>query len=116
MPEHTSWFSYLVALPAVRNLERALDPTAVYPAGTPVTLEYTALMIFSILLILVVTLIVRARIVRTSDALIPEGKLTVASLVENLADIFYGALKSMLGGNEPGPRGEQGRKDAKFFL
>jgi F-type H+-transporting ATPase subunit a len=116
MPEHTSWFTYLVSLPAIRDLEHRLNPTAVYPAGTPVTLEYTALMVFVILLVLAITLIVRARIVRTRDAIIPEGRLTLASLVENIAEIFYGTLKGMLGGNEPGARGEQGRKDAKFFL
>lgn len=116
MPEHTSWFTYLVSLPGIRQLEHRLDAAPTYPEHTPVTLEYTALMVFVILLVLAIALITRARILRTSEAIVPEGKLTVSSMVENIAEIFYGALKNMLGGNEPGPRGEQGRRDAKYFL
>ena len=116
MPEHTSWFTYLMALPFFQRLERSLDSTAIYPAGTPVTLEYTALMVLVVLLVLVISLVVRARVSNTQAALVPEGSLTLTSFVENMIEFAYGTLRSIMGGNEPGARGVQGRADARFFL
>ncbi len=116
MPEHTSWFTYLMALPGLHNLERALtgkvvtypyqvDPATGASVPTPVTLEYTALAIFVILLVLLFVLIARARVARTETAVVPEGELTVASFMENFVEIFYGMLKDSLG-----------PKDARVFL
>jgi F-type H+-transporting ATPase subunit a len=105
MPEHTSWFTYLVSLPAIRHYEEALDRYPTYPAGTPVTLEFTAMMVFVIALVLLVALVVRARVSRTKEALVPEGRLTLTSFVENFVEVFYGTLKNTVGA-----------KDAKHFL
>lgn len=116
MPEHTSWFSYLMTLPGLHNLERALTgrivtyPSAIDPESgrsipTPLTLEYTSLAILAILVILLFVVITRARITRTEAALVPEGKLTIASFMENFVEIFYGMLKDSMG-----------PKDARFFL
>ena len=115
MPEHTSWFSYLMTFPGLRSLEHALTGKVLtYPyvldesghsTPTPVTLEYTSLAIFAILIILVFVMITRARIARTEAAIIPEGRLTIASFMENFVEIFYGMLKDSLG-----------PKDARFFL
>ena len=115
MPEHTSWFSYLMTFPGLRNLEHALTgkiityPSVTDGAGhsvpTPVTLEYTSLAIFTILVILLFVLITRARVARTEAAVVPDGKLTIASFMENFVEIFYGMLKDSLG-----------PKDARFFL
>jgi F-type H+-transporting ATPase subunit a len=106
MPEHTSWFTYLMTLGPFHNLERSLDNRGVvYPAGTPVTLEFTTLAVFTILVILLVSLMLRARIARVEAAIVPEGRLTVTSFMENLVGFFYGMLKDALG-----------EKDAKFFL
>jgi F-type H+-transporting ATPase subunit a len=117
MPEHTSWFTYLMTLPGLENLRRAINYSAfnqsiTYPRNPenpaeamPLTLEYTALAVFVILLVLLVALMARARVARTESALVPEGKLTVASFMENFVEAFYGMLKDALGA-----------KDAKFFL
>ncbi len=116
MPEHTSWFSYLMTLPGLHNLERALtgkivtypsviDPETGRSVPMPLTLEYTSLAIFVILVILLFVAITRARIARTEAAIVPEGKLTIASFMENFVELFYGMLKDSLG-----------PKDARFFL
>src|SRR5947207_1513686 len=112
MPEHTTWFTYLMSLPFFRRLEasfndalgchekiRATDPdcTRTYPANTPITLESIALLLFVILLILLTVLITRARITNTQAAVVPERKLTVASFLENFVEIFYNAMKGVLG-------------------
>jgi F-type H+-transporting ATPase subunit a len=96
----------------LHNLEIAIDRNQPfqYPVSThehPVhpTLEYTALAIFSILVILLFALIARARVVRVETARVPEGKLTIASFMENFVEVFYGMLRDSLGA-----------KDAKYFL
>lgn len=117
MPEHTSWFTYLMSLPGLERLRQVLNYTAfnqtiTYPRNPenpseamPLTLEYSALAMFVVLLVVLVALIVRARIARTETAIVPEGKLTLSSFVENFVEAFYGVLKDALG-----------PEDAKHFL
>lgn len=106
MPEHTSWFTYITALPGVQSLERSLDGRGVvYPVGTPVTIEYTMLSVFVILLILVAAVITKGRADKVSEAVVPEGKLTVPSFMENFVELFYGMLREALG-----------KEDARVFL
>ncbi len=112
MPEHYSWFTYLMSLPGLQNLQRAFTRQFPYawPAldaqnGREIPLEASALSIFSILVIILFALIARMRIARTETALVPEGKLTIASFMERFAEAFYGTLKDALG-----------PKDAKYFL
>jgi F-type H+-transporting ATPase subunit a len=117
MPEHTSWFTYLMSLPLFRSIEayiqghqpfqypRTVTDAQGTPHVVPVTMEYVALAVFSILVIILFSLVTRARIARSETALVPEGRLTVASFMENLVGVFYGTLKDALG-----------EKDAKYFL
>lgn len=135
MPEHASWFTYLLAMPNFRGLwalvnrldcvspagrRQAPEAGAVcpsgfelrelpnhftYPADTPVTLEYTVLGVFVLLVIATLVMIARARVTRTSTAVVPEGSLTVSSFMENFAESFYNMLREVLGA-----------KDAKHFL
>jgi F-type H+-transporting ATPase subunit a len=117
MPDHTSWFSYLLTLPGLHALEQSLEhmgwnrsiahasEQALNHSHAPLTLEYTLLAVFSILLILLFAVLTRARIARTESALIPEGRLTIASFTENFVEAFYNVLKDALG-----------PKDAKHFL
>lgn len=135
MPDHTSWFTYLLALPNFRALwamfnhygcvnaagqQTAMeagglcaDGTAAqelpnhfsYPANTPVTLEYTTIALFVVLLIAGFVLVTRGRIAKTSDAVVPEGSLTVASFTENFVETFYDLLADVLG-----------KKEARHFL
>jgi F-type H+-transporting ATPase subunit a len=116
MPEHTSWFTYLMTLPGLHNLERALtgkvftypyqvDPATGASTPTPVTLEYTSLAIFVILIVLFFVMVTRARIARTETAVVPDGELTISSFMENFVEAFYGMLKDSVG-----------PKDARYFL
>ncbi len=117
MPDHTSWFSYLLTLPGLHALEQAVEhmglnrsishtsESVLNHPHAPVTLEYTLLALFAVLLVLVFALITRARIAQTEKALIPEGRLTISSFTENFVEAFYNVLKDALGA-----------KDAKYFL
>jgi F-type H+-transporting ATPase subunit a len=135
MPDHATWFTYLLALPNFRGLwalvnhlgcvnaeGQAVTPEAgaqcptgyqlqelpnhfTYPANTPVTLEYTVLGFFVLLIIATLVMIARARVTRTAEAVIPDGSLTVASFMENFVEGFYGMLREVLG-----------KDDAKHFL
>jgi F-type H+-transporting ATPase subunit a len=117
MPDHTSWFSYLLSLPGLHALEQAVEhmgwnrsiahtsESVLNHPHAPVTLEYTLLAIFAILLVLLFAVITRARVAQTEKALIPEGELTVSSFTENFVEAFYNVLKDALG-----------PKDAKYFL
>lgn len=134
MPDHTSWFTYLLSLPNFRALWALFNHTGcineahevvameggrcpagahvaelpnhlTYPAHTPVTLEYTTLLLFVFGLIVVFTLVTRARLANTEAAKIPEGRLTIASFTENFVEAFYNMLKDALGA-----------RDAKYFL
>lgn len=130
MPDHTSWFTYLLSLPNFRSLwamfnhlgcvdaagnQTPLLPGGVcegghpaeelpnhfsYPANTPVTLEYTTILVFVVLLVAIFVLVTRGRLAKTSEAVVPEGKLTVASFTENFVEIFYDLLAGMLGKHE----------------
>lgn len=117
MPDHTSWFTYLMTLPGLHALEEAVEHMGLNRSiahtseamlnhpHAPVTLEFTGLAIFAILLILLFAVATRARIAQTDKALLPEGKLTMASFTEKFVEAFYGLLKDALGA-----------KDAKHFL
>lgn len=135
MPDHTSWFTYLLALPNFRALwamfnhygcvdangaQVAMESGGMcpggtpaqelpnhfsYPANTPVTLEYTTILLFVVLLIAAFVMITRGRLAKTSEALVPEGNLTVASFTENFVETFYDLLADVLG-----------KKEARHFL
>lgn len=135
MPDHTSWFSYLLALPNFRALwamfnhvgcvdaeghATAIEAGGVcpggaaavelpnhfsYPANTPVTLEYSTLGVFVLLVVGLFVMVTKARVSRGKDAVVPEGSLTVASFTENFVEAFYGLLKDVLG-----------KEDARAFL
>jgi F-type H+-transporting ATPase subunit a len=135
MPDHTSWFTYLLALPNFRalwamfNHHGCVDATGAtvpmgagaqcpdgyqlaelpnhfsYPPNTPVTLEYTTLALFAALVVGVVVMVARSRVQNTQEAVVPEGSLTLSSFVENFVETFYGTLRDSLG-----------KEDAKYFL
>lgn len=135
MPDHTSWFTYLLALPNFRALwamfnhygcvdangnQVAMEAGGMcangapaqelpnhfsYPANTPVTLEYTTILLFVVLLIAAFVMVTRGRVAKTSEAVVPEGQLTVASFTENFVETFYDLLADVLG-----------KKEARHFL
>ncbi|MEZ4409975.1 MAG: F0F1 ATP synthase subunit A [Polyangiales bacterium] len=135
MPDHTSWFTYLLALPGFRGLwalfnhlgcvnaagevqtpgaggscEAGYELSELpnhfsYPPNTPVTLEYFTLGVFAVLVVMVFVMIARARVMNTKAAVVPEGKLTVASFMESFVEATYGLLADVMG-----------HEDAKAFL
>ena len=144
MPDHASWFTYLLAMPNFRGLWalvnhlgcvspegqtqtpeagavcpagfelRELPNHFTYPVNTPVTLEYTVLGVFVVLLIATMVMIARARVTRTQAAVVPEGSLTVAAFMENFAEAFYGMLREVLGKDEAKHGAETGEARGKF--
>ncbi len=135
MPDHASWFTYLLALPNFRGLWAMFNHMGCvngngesvpleaggacpadytlaelpnhfsYPANTPVTLEYTTLALFASLVVAVLVLVLKGRIANTREAIVPEGELTASSFLENFVETFYGMLRETLG-----------KDDARYFL
>jgi F-type H+-transporting ATPase subunit a len=135
MPDHTSWFTYLLALPNFRGLWAMFNHMGCvngagesvpveaggvcpadytlaelpnhfsYPPNTPVTLEYSTLALFAVLIVATLAIIVKGRIAKTSEAVVPEGELTPSSFMENFVETFYGVLRDSLG-----------KADARYFL
>ncbi len=99
MPEHTSFFSYLIALfPALGQNMRVFGETFV--GHRPVdahSAEPLAASVTVMLLILVLALLVRRALVQHEQAVIPEAKLTLRTLFEVWIGYWYGLMKDMMG-------------------
>jgi F-type H+-transporting ATPase subunit a len=98
MPEHTSFFSYFIALfPALgENMER-LGHSAF---GKPVTVhgaEPLVASLFVTVLIIVLALVTRARITNLDDAVIPDARLSLRTFMELFIGYFYDLMKDMMG-------------------
>ena len=130
MPDHTSWFTYLLALPNFRGLwavfnhlgcvNAAGETVALqsgaqcpadytlaelpnhftYPVNMPVTLEYSVLALFAALVVGVFAMVLRGRVSKTAEAVVPEGSLTLSSFLENFVETFYGMHREGLGKDE----------------
>jgi F-type H+-transporting ATPase subunit a len=98
MPEHTSFFSYLIAMfPALgenmHNLGHSLF-------GKPVTAhnaEPLVTAIFVALLIIALAVAVRGKLVDYEKSVIPDDKLTLRTFFEILIGTFYDMMKDMMG-------------------
>ena len=98
MPEHTSFFSYLIAMfPALGENMHAFGNSLF---GAPVTAhgaEPLVSSIFVMLLLVGLALGVRAQVVDPDKATIPEAKLTLRTFFEIYVGYWYGAMKDMMG-------------------
>jgi F-type H+-transporting ATPase subunit a len=98
MPEHTSFFSYLVAMfPALgenmHNLGHSLFGKPVGPhAAEPITAA-----VFVALLVVGLALAIRGKLVDYEKSVIPDDKLTLRTVFEILIGTFYGLMKDMMG-------------------
>ncbi len=98
MPEHTSFFSYLVAMfPALgenmKNLGHSL-------AGKPVThhsAEPIVASIFVCLLVVGLALAARGKITDYDKSVLPEEKLSLRTFFELFVGTFYDMMKDMMG-------------------
>ena len=98
MPEHTSFFSYLIAMfPALgENMSRLGHSVMGKPVGAH-NAEPLVASIFVALLVILLAAIVRPRIVNHEESVIPEDKLTLRTFMEILIGTFYDMMKDMMG-------------------
>src|SRR6185312_12587428 len=99
MPEHTSWFSYLIAMfPALGENMKGFGES--FLGGHPVDVhgvEPLVASIFVTLLILLLAVIVRPALANHETAVIPETKLTLRTFFEVWIGYWYGLMKDMMG-------------------
>ncbi|MGO9714912.1 MAG: F0F1 ATP synthase subunit A [Polyangiaceae bacterium] len=98
MPEHTSYFSYLIAMfPALgenmHNLGHSISGKAVGAhAAEPITAA-----LFVALLVILMALAVRGKVVNHEASVIPDDKLTLRTVFEVLIGSFYNLMRDMMG-------------------
>src|SRR5437868_108052 len=99
MPEHTSWFTLLLA-----HMHETLDQNAQafgesvikHEAPSWRSFEPMAAALFVTLLVLGIALRVRARLQNPDDAIVPEDKLTLRTFMEAFLSYFYDLAKSVM--------------------
>ena len=98
MPEHTSFFSYLVAMfPALGENMSNLGHTVF---GKPVTAHSAEPLVASVFVVLLVTLLALAAKKDISDhdkAVVPEDRLTLRTFLEVFIGAFYNMMRDMMG-------------------
>jgi F-type H+-transporting ATPase subunit a len=99
MPEHTTFFSYLLAqFPALAENMRAFGET--FLGGKPVDVhgaEPLTASIFVMLLVLLLAVLVRPALANQDSAVVPETKLTLRTFFEVWIGYWYGLMKDMMG-------------------
>ena len=99
MPEHTSWFTLLLA-----HMHETLDANAQafgesvikHEAPSWRSFEPMAAALFVTLLVLGIAVRVRARLQNPDDAIVPEDKLTLRTFMEAFLSYFYDLAKSVM--------------------
>ena len=99
MPEHTSWFTLLLA-----HMHETLDQNAQAFGETVIkheapswrSFEPIAAALFVTLLVLGIALRVRARLQNPDDAIVPEDRLTLRTFMEAFLSYFYDLAKSVM--------------------
>jgi F-type H+-transporting ATPase subunit a len=98
MPEHTSFFSYLVASLGLGDKMGQLGHTfvghqVVQPSGAEPLLASA----FIVLLLILLAFIVRAQVSKHDQAVIPDDKLSLRTFFEVFIGYFYDLMKEMMG-------------------
>jgi F-type H+-transporting ATPase subunit a len=98
MPEHTSFFSYLVAMfPALGQNMHAFGHSLF---GKPVTAHSAEPLVasaFVMLLLVVLALAIRGQLVDYDKSVVPETKLSLRTFFEIFIGFWYGTMKDMMG-------------------
>jgi F-type H+-transporting ATPase subunit a len=98
MPEHTTFFSYLVAMfPALGQNMHAFGSSLF---GAPVTAhgaEPLVASLFIMLLLVGLALNVRSKLVNYDQSVIPEAQLTLRTFFEVFVGYWYDTMKDMMG-------------------
>lgn len=98
MPEHTSFFSYLIAL--FPSLEKNVEGMTTIFQGKPMsTHAFEPLFAAAFVVLLVIALALKARrdIQKIDAAIVPDDKLTLRTFVEVFVGYFYQLMKDMMG-------------------
>ena len=98
MPEHTSFFSYLIAMfPALgENMHNLGHSLFGKPVGVHSAEPITAALAIALLVVLL-ALSIRGKLVDHEKAVIPDDKLTLRTFFEVLIGTFYDLMKDMMG-------------------
>jgi F-type H+-transporting ATPase subunit a len=99
MPEHTSFFTYLLAqFPALRQNMAAFGESFVghEPVGMHAA-EPLAASLALMLLLVIVVLMVRPALANQDKAVVPEDRLTLRTLLEVWIGYWYQMMKDMMG-------------------
>jgi F-type H+-transporting ATPase subunit a len=98
MPEHTSFFSYLIArFPALQHNMSVFGRSLF---GEPVTahgLEPLVASLFVMLLLVGLAFGVRSQLVDHDKSVVPDAKLTLRTFMEVFVGFWYGTMKDMMG-------------------
>jgi F-type H+-transporting ATPase subunit a len=98
MPEHTSFFSYLIAMfPALGENMHALGHSVF---GKPVTAHNAEPLVASLavaLIVVALAFMTRARITNLDDAVVPDANLSLRTFMEVFIGYFYDLMKDMMG-------------------
>jgi F-type H+-transporting ATPase subunit a len=98
MPEHTSFFSYLIArLPALQH-NMSFFGTSLF--GEPVTahgLEPLVASLFVMLMLVGLAFGVRGQLVDHDRSVVPDARLTLRTFLEVFIGFWYGTMKDMMG-------------------
>ncbi len=98
MPEHTSFFTYLLAaIPAFRDAAKAMGHTLFGKDVTTHTLEALVAAAFVALVIIGLAFVTRGKIQNTEEAVIPEDKLTLRTFMEFFIEYVYDDMKGIMG-------------------
>jgi F-type H+-transporting ATPase subunit a len=99
MPEHTSWFTLLLAHmheTLDQNAQAFGDSVIKHEAPTWRSFEPMAAALFVTLLVLGIALRVRSRLQNPDDAIVPEDQLTLRTFMEAFLGYFYDLAKSVM--------------------
>jgi F-type H+-transporting ATPase subunit a len=98
MPEHTSFFSYLVALfPALGHNIEGLGRTVFGKPMDSHKAEPLVASAFVVLVIIVLGLVTKARVEKHDEAVIPDDKLSLRTFMEVFIGLFYDTVKDVMG-------------------
>lgn len=97
MPEHTSFFSYLVAMfPALGENVKGMKTYFGQQPMSAHAFEPVFASAFVVLLILLLASRVKSQL-GDQEAVIPDDKLTLRTFIEIFVDYFYGMMKNVMG-------------------
>jgi F-type H+-transporting ATPase subunit a len=98
MPEHTSFFSYLIAqFPALGHNMGVFGKSLFGEPVTAHSLEPLVSSLFVILLLVVLAFSVRAKVVDYDKSAVPDATLTLRTFMEVFIGFWYGTMKDMMG-------------------